>query len=203
MPGSWAGGPGWGGEGGGPAALRAAAVRGTNRSTNQPLPLVPPARAALGAEFHRSGLAWADRAYAGAEVEVATRQTRLNPLDIPNGGYTLLNLSAGLVRPMLGRVGRVDLAVKNVANVSYRSFLSRYKEFALGPGRNLVLRPPGAAIAVVKDGRVVFAKGYGTRALGRGDTGRVDTHTLFQIASNTKAFTTAALAMLADERSEE
>src|SRR5207302_4604679 len=35
------------------------------------------------------------------------------------------------------------------------------------------------------------------RALG--DTARVDAHTLFQVASNTKAFTTAALAMLADE----
>lgn len=59
------------------------------------------------------------------------------------------------------------------------------------------LQTPGAAIAVVKNGRVVFAKGYGVRALG--DTGRVDAHTLFQIASNTKAFTTAALAILADE----
>ncbi len=59
------------------------------------------------------------------------------------------------------------------------------------------LRTPGAAIAVVKNGRVVFARGYGVRALG--DTGRVDAHTLFQIASNTKAFTTAALAILADE----
>src|SRR5437870_3192588 len=59
------------------------------------------------------------------------------------------------------------------------------------------LQTPGAAIAVVKDGRVVFAKGYGMRALG--DTGRVDAHTLFQIGSNTKAFTTAALAILADE----
>jgi len=119
---------------------RADAVRGTNQATREPLPLVPPARAALGAEVHRTGLGWADRAYAGAEVEVATRQTRLNPLDIPTGGYTLLNLSAGLTRPMLGRIGRVDLAVKNVANVSYRSFLSRYKEFALDPGRNVVLR---------------------------------------------------------------
>ena len=119
---------------------RADAVRGTNRATNEPLPLVPPGRAALGAEFHRSGLAWADRVYAGAEIEAVTRQTRLNPLDIPTAGYTLLNLSAGLVRPMLGRIGRVDLAVKNIADVSYRSFLSRYKEFALDPGRNVVLR---------------------------------------------------------------
>jgi CubicO group peptidase (beta-lactamase class C family) len=56
---------------------------------------------------------------------------------------------------------------------------------------------PGAAVAVVKDGRVVFAKGYGVRRLG--EPAPVDDHTLFQIASNTKAFTTAALAMLVDE----
>ena len=119
---------------------RADAVRGSNRATNEPLPLVPPARAALGAELHRTALGWADRAYAGAEVEVSTRQTRLNPLDIPTGGYTLLNLSAGFVRSLFGRVCHVDLAVKNASNVSYRSFLSRYKEFALNPGRNVVLR---------------------------------------------------------------
>jgi len=62
---------------------------------------MPPARAALGAELHHDWTGrWADRAYAGAEVEVATRQTRRNPLDIPTGGYTLLNLSAGFVRPL-------------------------------------------------------------------------------------------------------
>ena len=56
---------------------------------------------------------------------------------------------------------------------------------------------PGAAIAAVKDGRVLLAKGYGVRRLGQ--PAPVDAHTLFQIASNTKAFTTAALAMLVDE----
>jgi CubicO group peptidase (beta-lactamase class C family) len=57
---------------------------------------------------------------------------------------------------------------------------------------------PGAAVAVVKDGRVVLAKGYGVRRLG--EAAPVDEHTLFQIASNTKAFTTAALGMLVDEK---
>lgn len=56
---------------------------------------------------------------------------------------------------------------------------------------------PGMAIAIVKDGRVVFAKGYGLRALGK--PGPVDNATLFGIGSNTKAFTVAALAMLVDE----
>ena len=57
---------------------------------------------------------------------------------------------------------------------------------------------PGMAIAIVKDGRTIFAKGYGVRELGKSDP--VDEHTLFAIASNTKAFTAAGLAMLVDER---
>lgn len=53
---------------------------------------------------------------------------------------------------------------------------------------------PGLAIAVVQDGKVVLAKGYGLRELGK--PGKVDADTLFDIASNTKAFTAAALGTL-------
>jgi CubicO group peptidase (beta-lactamase class C family) len=55
---------------------------------------------------------------------------------------------------------------------------------------------PGVAVAVVKDDRVVFAGGFGLREVGRPD--RVDEHTLFAIASTSKAFTAAALGMLVD-----
>ena len=57
---------------------------------------------------------------------------------------------------------------------------------------------PGMAIAVVKDDKVVFQKGYGVRELGKPE--KVDENTLFAIASNSKAFTTAALAILVDEK---
>lgn len=56
---------------------------------------------------------------------------------------------------------------------------------------------PGIAVAVVKDGQVVLAKGWGEREMGK--PARVDAHTMFAIASNTKAFTAASLSMLADE----
>ena len=55
---------------------------------------------------------------------------------------------------------------------------------------------PGMAVAIVKDGKIVLAKGYGVRKLG--DPTLVDEHTMFGIGSNTKAFTTAALAGLVD-----
>lgn len=59
-------------------------------------------------------------------------------------------------------------------------------------------RVPGLAVAVLKDGHVVFARGYGVRELGK--PAQVDTHTLFAIGSTTKAMTAALVAMLVDEK---
>ena len=56
---------------------------------------------------------------------------------------------------------------------------------------------PGIAVAIIKDGQTVMAKGYGVRSLVTGKP--VDDHTLFGIASNTKAFTATALGILIDE----
>jgi CubicO group peptidase (beta-lactamase class C family) len=56
---------------------------------------------------------------------------------------------------------------------------------------------PGLALSVVKDDRVVLAKGYGVRRLGAPEP--VDPQTLFGIASNTKVFTAVALALLVEE----
>jgi CubicO group peptidase (beta-lactamase class C family) len=56
---------------------------------------------------------------------------------------------------------------------------------------------PGIAIAVVKDGKVIATRGFGVRKLGA--PAPVDGKTLFEIASNSKAFTATLLAMLVDE----
>ena len=56
---------------------------------------------------------------------------------------------------------------------------------------------PGIAVAVVKDDKIIHAKGYGVRSLRT--KLKVDENTLFGVASNSKAFTAAALGMLVDE----
>jgi CubicO group peptidase (beta-lactamase class C family) len=56
---------------------------------------------------------------------------------------------------------------------------------------------PGVAIAVVKDDKLILARGYGVREVGKPEP--VDERTVFAIASCTKAFTSAALAILVDE----
>ena len=57
---------------------------------------------------------------------------------------------------------------------------------------------PGMAVAIVKDGKTVLAKGYGVRKLG--EAAPVDEYTQFGIASNTKVLTALALALLVDEQ---
>ncbi|MBB5396109.1 serine hydrolase [Mucilaginibacter sp. AK015] len=57
---------------------------------------------------------------------------------------------------------------------------------------------PGIAVAVVKDGKLVYSHGYGVASLRTKQ--KVDGNTLFGIASNSKAFTAAAIGMLADEQ---
>ncbi len=82
-------------------------------------------------------------------------------------------LTAGLLR-----------AQPNLDDVVQRTL----KEFAV----------PGISVGIVKDGKVVTARGFGIRKLGA--NAPVTEKTLFGIASNTKAFTSAALAMLVDEK---
>ncbi|MDM1546264.1 serine hydrolase [Empedobacter falsenii] len=56
---------------------------------------------------------------------------------------------------------------------------------------------PGISVAVIKDGTIVHSKGYGVKSLKTGE--KVQSNTNFGIASNSKAFTAAALAILVDE----
>ncbi len=55
---------------------------------------------------------------------------------------------------------------------------------------------PGIAVAIVKDGKTVLSKGYGVASLNTNKP--VNEHTRFAIASNSKAFTAAALGILVD-----
>jgi len=56
---------------------------------------------------------------------------------------------------------------------------------------------PGIAVAVVKDGKIIHEKGYGVSSLNT--MAKMDEHTRFGIASNSKAFTVLALGILVDE----
>jgi CubicO group peptidase (beta-lactamase class C family) len=57
---------------------------------------------------------------------------------------------------------------------------------------------PGVAVAMIKDGKVLFSGGFGVRKAGGAD--RVDADTLFAIGSVSKSFTAASVALLVDQK---
>jgi len=120
--------------------VRLDVVRGQNVDTQQPLPLVPPPRGELETEWHATGLAWAERAYLSAGEEIVTRQLRLGPFDTQTPAYHLLDVGAGLEETVGGRLIDFDLRVRNATDARYTDFLSRYKGFAYGQGRNVIVR---------------------------------------------------------------
>jgi len=119
---------------------RVDAVRGTNEVTNEPLPLTPAPRVDVEAEWHTTGLRWAEHVYLSAGLQAVTRQTRLGPFDEQTPAYQLLSLGAGLAQTLGGRLVYLDVRVRNATNRRYTDFLSRYKVFAFGEGRNVVVR---------------------------------------------------------------
>ena len=57
---------------------------------------------------------------------------------------------------------------------------------------------PGASLAIVQGGKVVFSGGFGVKELGKPE--KPDGDTLYMIASNTKAMTTMLLGRLVDQK---
>ena len=88
-----------------------------------------------------------------------------------------------------------DTMVPLAAPLPDAARMARFDAFAAAVQKQFDV--PGVAVAIVKDGQVVLERGYGVRKLG--EPAKVDAHTMFAIASNTKAFTAAALNMLQDE----
>ncbi len=121
-------------------AARADYVRGQNDDRDEPLPLIPPKRFDLRARFHGAWGPAGAPAYVSIQGQHVAAPERLNPYDFDVAAYTLLDLGAGTAVGIGGRMFEVDLTVHNALNTEYRGFLSRYKRFALDPGRDIVLR---------------------------------------------------------------
>ena len=56
---------------------------------------------------------------------------------------------------------------------------------------------PGMSVGIIKDGKIILSEGYGV--LEEGKQEKADRHTLYSIASNTKAFISASIAKLVEQ----
>ena len=119
----------------------------------------------------------------------------LSPLSLRLTGCCALLAFASAASALPTSVGPEAAVAAQATRSSLPPMLQDFDTYA-DSTRN-TFNVPGIAVAIVKDGKVVFEQGYGLREIGHAD--KVDAHTLFAIASNTKAFTAAALQMLAEQ----
>ncbi|CAN5496721.1 TonB-dependent receptor [soil metagenome] len=121
----------------------ASVVRGTDRDNSTPLIFMPADRLRLGVHAHVGdvfglhdlsadvsvlGVRTQDRYVAGADYAA------------PPPGYVLTDVTLASEVNVGGTALRCSLTCKNLFNVAYRDYLSRYRYFALDAGRDVVLR---------------------------------------------------------------
>jgi CubicO group peptidase (beta-lactamase class C family) len=140
----------------------------------------PNAKRELEASAHRAGEVWTVSLY---DMDQAVSEKRIADVSLIYGRL----LPKGYVRESFAGKTAHPLDAARVAA------LSLWVEGAMK-----ALGVPGVSLGLVQDGKVVFAGGFGVRALGKPE--RADADTQYMIASNTKALTTLLLARLVDEK---
>jgi CubicO group peptidase (beta-lactamase class C family) len=92
----------------------------------------------------------------------------------------------------------IPLLLLFAISVQSQNLAQQVKEFdAYVESSRKLYQVPGLAITVVKDGKVIFNKGYGVQQLGTSN--QVNSQTLYACASTTKAMTATCMGMLVDE----
>ncbi len=115
-------------------------VNGQNTDLAQPLPFVPPLRATYAVRLEGADIGAVSGPYLSVQGETNLKQTRLAPDDFAPPGKTLVHLAGGLNAVVGRRPISLDVQVRNLFDTAYTSFLSRYKTYALDPGRNIIVR---------------------------------------------------------------
>lgn len=108
-------------------------ARDGDAGVDVPLPLMPPLHAAL--SVRRDGA----RFFAGVGVEGSAAQNRVAELEQPTPAYALINATGGLRWTTAGRLNTLTLQLDNVLDTSWRDHLSRIRQVAPQPGRNIQL----------------------------------------------------------------
>jgi iron complex outermembrane receptor protein len=126
-------------------------VRGSERASGTALFDMPADRYTASARAFLPDRRWLAAPYVELGATRVERQRRVPPetvYQLPTDGYQLVSFEVGANTLRLGALQlEPSLAVRNLLNVSYRDYLSRYRLFVVEPGRDVVLRlalPVGA-----------------------------------------------------------
>ena len=112
-------------------------VHSKNEATGNPLPFTPPMKNILTAKIQKNTLGRLYNSYISLAAKIVSPQNEVDPLEAKTAGYTLLSAGAGFQFEFAGSITSLDLSVENLLNTKYVDHLSRYKAYALNPGRSI------------------------------------------------------------------
>lgn len=127
-------------------------VKGTNRDADEDLPMLPATKTSGEVRFTRALLGPAEQLYLGVKVSHSASKNAAGAYEpfsqfdsmpfgtASTGAYTLADLNLGFELPLFGHRADFTVQVKNLFNETYRDFLDTYKGYALGTGRNLIMK---------------------------------------------------------------
>jgi iron complex outermembrane receptor protein len=115
-------------------------VNTLNNATGNPLPFTPPVKNIFEFKLQKQNLGSLLNAYFKLGAKVVSPQNNVDILEAKTKGYTLLNAGVGFDLSIAGSLASVDLSVDNLADTKYVDHLSRYKGYAMNPGRSFNLQ---------------------------------------------------------------
>ncbi len=115
-------------------------VYARNEETDTWLPIVPANRFKAGIRLTEASAGALLNPYLSLGAQIVLDQNRVDAFEDPTGGYTLFNVGAGGEFALPAGRLLVDFSVNNLFDKAYFDHLSRYKDYALNPGRDFVLR---------------------------------------------------------------
>lgn len=116
------------------------ALRAENEQTGLPLPLIPANRFRVGVRLVGSTFGSIRMPYLTLSTVTTFEQNRVAPFESETDGYTLFNMTVGGDFSLWDERISASVEVRNLFDIAYRSHLSRYKTYALNPGRNVIMR---------------------------------------------------------------
>lgn len=115
-------------------------VNTLNNATDIPLPFTPPMKNIFELKVQKQKFGRLINAYFKIGAKVVSSQSNTDILESKTDGYTLLNAGIGFDMSIGSSLASLDVSVDNLANTKYVDHLSRYKGYAMNPGRSFNLQ---------------------------------------------------------------
>jgi iron complex outermembrane receptor protein len=115
-------------------------VNTKNEVTENPLTFTPPMKNIVEVKLQKSSIGSFSNPYVNFTGKFVSAQNDTDPLEAPSEAYTLLSAGIGFDYLLSKSIVSVDLSVTNLADTKYADHLSRYRYYAMNPGRSFNLK---------------------------------------------------------------